>query len=112
MHKDKGVTMLPTRYWSRLVIAGCFGIAVTAAGRTAEGQGAGAPAPDATRGNLGSVIKQARDRVFPALVNIKVITVNYWSGKEQKGAGVGSGTIISPQGHVCSWGSYPVPLPR
>ena len=92
--------MLPTRYWSRFVIAGCFGIAVTAGGRSAEGQGAGASAPEATRGNLGSVIKQARDRVFPALVNIKVITVNYWGGKEQKGAAVGSGTIISPQGHV------------
>lgn len=100
MHKDKGVTMLPTRYWSLLVIAGCFGIVATAPARPAAGQGADTSAPEATRGDLGRVIKRARDQVFPALVNIKVITVNYWGGKEQKGAGVGSGTIISPQGHV------------
>jgi serine protease Do len=46
------------------------------------------------------VIAAARDRVFPALVNIHVVTVNYWGGKEQKGAAVGSGTIISPDGYV------------
>jgi serine protease Do len=105
VHKDKGVTMLLTRYWSHLVAAGCLGLAVTAgvrpvAAEAAARQEAGGSAPDATRGNLGSVIKRARDQVFPALVNIKVITVDYWGGKELKGAGVGSGTIISPQGHV------------
>jgi len=42
----------------------------------------------------------ARDRVFPALVNIEVITVNFWNGKEQKGKSVGSGTIISADGHI------------
>ncbi|MFO0838933.1 MAG: PDZ domain-containing protein [Phycisphaerae bacterium] len=46
------------------------------------------------------MIALARDRVFPALVNIHVITVNYWNGKEQKGNSVGSGTIISTDGHV------------
>jgi serine protease Do len=46
------------------------------------------------------MISVARDRVFPALVNIHVVTVNYWGGKEQKGAAVGSGTIISPTGYV------------
>ena len=48
------------------------------------------------------VISAARDRVFPALVNIHVVTVNYWGGKEQKGAAVGSGTIISPDGYVAT----------
>jgi len=46
------------------------------------------------------MIEQARDKVFPALVNINVVTVNYWGGKERKGQSVGSGTIISPDGHV------------
>ncbi len=46
------------------------------------------------------MISVARDRVFPALVNIHVVTVNYWGGKEQKGAAVGSGTIISPTAYV------------
>lgn len=46
------------------------------------------------------MITLARDRVFPALVNIRVITVRYWGGKERKGQAVGSGTIISPEGHV------------
>ncbi len=55
---------------------------------------------DQLREDLRRLISLARDRVFPGLVNIKVITVNYWGGKEQKGAAVGSGTIISSQGHV------------
>ena len=42
----------------------------------------------------------ARDQVFPALVNIEVITVQYWGGMERKGRAVGSGTIISPEGYV------------
>jgi len=46
------------------------------------------------------MIAYARDRVFPSLVNIRVITVMYYGGKEQKGQAVGSGTIISPEGYV------------
>lgn len=42
----------------------------------------------------------ARDRVFPALANISVITVRYSDGKEFKGRAVGSGTIISPEGYI------------
>ncbi len=45
-------------------------------------------------------IEQARDKVFPALVNITVITVSYWGGKETKGGSTGSGTIISADGLV------------
>lgn len=52
------------------------------------------------RQDLRQMVTLARDRVFPALVNIRVITVRYWDGKEQKGQAVGSGTIISPEGHV------------
>jgi serine protease Do len=45
-------------------------------------------------------VQQARDRVFPSLVNISVITVNFMGGKETKGGSVGSGTIISPEGYI------------
>lgn len=59
-----------------------------------------APDADALREGLRSLIETARDRVFPALVNIHVVTVNYWDGKEHKGTAVGSGTIISPEGYI------------
>ncbi len=52
------------------------------------------------RQDLRQMVSLARDRVFPALVNIRVITVRYWNGKEEKGQSVGSGTIISPEGYV------------
>jgi len=52
------------------------------------------------REDLREMVTLARDRVFPALVNIKVITARYWGGKEQKGQAVGSGTIISPDGYI------------
>ncbi len=47
-----------------------------------------------------ALVTGARDKVFPALVNISVITVNYYSGKETKGGAVGSGTIITPDGYI------------
>ncbi len=52
------------------------------------------------RQDLREMVALARDRVFPALVNIKVITVRYWGGKEHKGQAIGSGTIISTEGYV------------
>ncbi|MCH7872494.1 MAG: PDZ domain-containing protein, partial [Planctomycetes bacterium] len=55
---------------------------------------------DQLRQDLRQMITLARDRVFPALINIRVITVRYWGGKEHKGAAGGSGTIISKDGHV------------
>ncbi len=61
--------------------------------------GAGGREPELREG-LRKLIEAARDGVFPALVNIDVVTMRYWDGKEQKGRSVGSGTIISPQGHV------------
>jgi serine protease Do len=55
---------------------------------------------DRLREDLRAMITAARDRVFPALVNIHVVTVRYYNGKEHKGSGVGSGSIISPEGYV------------
>jgi len=56
--------------------------------------------PVRLRAEIRQIITTARDRVYPALVHIQVITVNYWDGKEHKGRSVGSGTIISKDGHV------------
>jgi serine protease Do len=50
--------------------------------------------------DLRAMIGGARDRVFPALVNIHVVTAEYWGGQEQKSRAVGSGTIIDPRGYV------------
>src|SRR5262249_603372 len=52
------------------------------------------------REDLRRLIELARDKVFPALVNIHVVTVSYFDGKEHKSQAVGSGTIISKEGHV------------
>ncbi len=57
-------------------------------------------AHEAFRSELRRVIADARDSVFPALVSIGVVTVQYSGGKEYKGRSVGSGTIISPEGYV------------
>jgi serine protease Do len=50
--------------------------------------------------DIQAAVQVARDRVFPALVNISVVSVSHWGGKETKGASIGSGTIISPDGLV------------
>lgn len=54
----------------------------------------------ALRSQMRQLIASARDQVFPALVNISVVTVDYWQGKETKGRSTGSGTIISQDGYV------------
>ncbi len=55
---------------------------------------------DRLREDLRHMVALARDRVFPALVNIRVITARYYGGRERKGQATGSGTIISGEGHV------------
>ncbi len=60
------------------------------------------PAPEARElsTDLRQLISEARDQVFPALVNVEVLQVGYYGGEEVKGRSFGSGTIISAQGHV------------
>ncbi len=58
------------------------------------------PAQRSLRQELRETVGVARDQVFPALVSIEVVTVEYRRGKELKGQGVGSGTIISESGLV------------
>lgn len=55
---------------------------------------------EAFRRELRRTIGEARDRVFPALVSIEVVTVQFGQGKELKGQATGSGTIFSREGHV------------
>ena len=55
---------------------------------------------DRLRQDMREMVGLARDRVFPALVNISVITARYSGGKEQKGRATGSGTIISSEGYI------------
>lgn len=52
------------------------------------------------RGELREMVAIARDRVFPALVNIEVVTLEFQGGKETKNRSTGSGAIISPDGLV------------
>ncbi|MCP4663577.1 MAG: PDZ domain-containing protein [bacterium] len=78
--------------------------AATAAGRSPEAGevsvSGDAVSGDLLRAELRRIISEARDRVFPALVSIRVVTVQYSGGREFKGQSVGSGTIISPRGYV------------
>ncbi|HYD01564.1 MAG TPA: trypsin-like peptidase domain-containing protein, partial [Phycisphaerales bacterium] len=50
--------------------------------------------------DMRNLVADARDKVFPALVNIRAISIYYGGGKENKTSGAGSGTIITPQGHI------------
>jgi serine protease Do len=60
--------------------------------------------PDPRIGQLRDQVRElvgsARDKVFPALVNIEVVTLQYDGGKETKDRSTGSGTIVTPDGFV------------
>lgn len=45
-------------------------------------------------------IDYVREKVYPALVNISVVGEAFGGGKRQKFRALGSGTIVSPAGHV------------
>jgi serine protease Do len=77
------------------VIAAACPAPLPALAQAGSVQAGGEPVTDLRR-----EIDRARDRVFPALVNIQVVSVSYWGGKESKGASTGSGTIISPDGLI------------
>ncbi len=62
--------------------------------------GRGSLDSETLRDGLRQVITEARDRVFPSLVSIRVVTVAYRGGRELKTMATGSGTIISAEGHV------------
>ncbi len=92
---------------SRITVAALAlgaGLALGVPGSMSRAQGA--PPASASheaadvREGIREMVTSARDKVFPALVNIRVVTVSFWDGKETKGQATGSGTIISKQGHV------------
>ncbi len=87
-----------------LALAACTGNNTSSAGGASN---TGAPqdrAADPRIATLGEDIRlsiaDARDRVFPALVNIDVVVLEFQGGKESKFRATGSGTIISKEGHV------------
>ncbi len=64
--------------------------------------GGGAPPVETVRtsSDIRTMIAQARDKVFPALVHIDVVSAENWGGKKVKHRSTGSGTIISDQGYI------------
>jgi serine protease Do len=52
--------------------------------------------PDALRRD----IERARDKVYPAVVNILAVTRYFGEGRAQRAPSGGSGVIVTPQGHV------------
>lgn len=83
-----------------LLLVFALGTCAAVAESAAEAAVQAPDAAQALREDVRRMIAFARDRVFPALVNIDVVTVSYWGGKERKATATGSGTIISPEGYV------------
>jgi serine protease Do len=82
--------------------------ALVATACTSGGNGGGSasrstgedPRINALDKDIRNAIAGARDQVFPALVNIDVVSLAFDGGKETKQRATGSGTIISKEGHV------------
>jgi len=64
------------------------------------GLAAGTTASAGQRARSDPAIAAALSRVSPSLVRIHVVTYDYADGREIKREAAGSGTIISPEGHV------------
>lgn len=58
------------------------------------------PAAARAQDSLRDDIDHCRRKVYPALVNISVVVRQFSDGRSQRGAGAGSGVIVSPAGHV------------
>lgn len=76
-------------------LAGCAASSTTASSGPKED-----PRIVELRSGVRSMVGTARDRVFPSLVNIDVVILEYQGGKEAKARATGSGTIISSDGYV------------
>jgi serine protease Do len=59
-----------------------------------------APARAADDADIHRAIEISKERVYPALVNIGVLTSQYSQGRAQRFPSLGSGVIVSPAGHV------------
>ena len=77
-----------------LMSIGCAG-AVAQDGGSSGVAGAIAEFPDFRR-----IVQEAKERVFPAVVYIRVVSENTESGKRELMESSGSGVIVSDEGHV------------
>lgn len=77
--------------WLRWVLAVLLGVVCASSFSNAQ-----RAYPDALRRD----IEHARDRVYPAVVNILVVTRYFSEGRAQRAPAGGSGVIVTPQGHV------------
>lgn len=73
----------------------CVLVSILAAGHPAAAQ----PAPP-THQPAARDVDLALSKVAPSLVRIHVVTINHQDGRELKREAAGSGTIITPDGHV------------
>jgi serine protease Do len=58
------------------------------------------PAPDELTADLRRAVDAAVSQVSPALVRLQVVSTQYFEGREVKYQSVGSGVIITPEGHL------------
>lgn len=95
-------TRLRNRLLHRIVVLAIGMISFVPGAADADEAAPISPADElaAVRSELRSVIQEARSKVFPALVNIQLVTSIYSGGKEIRTRSVGSGTIVDDQGHV------------
>ena len=59
-----------------------------------------ASADDASKVRADEQVEFARDQVYPALVNIGVVSTGFSGGRMERFPSAGSGVIVSPAGHV------------
>ena len=59
-----------------------------------------AAAEDASKVRADEQVEFARDQVYPALVNIGVVSTGFSGGRMERYPSAGSGVIVSPAGHV------------
>ena len=63
---------------------------------------AAAPAPAPVRASDANRISEARDRVLPVVVSILNVRQDYQQGEAVLSVSSGSGTVVSPQGHIAT----------
>lgn len=76
-----------------------LGLCVLAAAGITAGEGA-AQAPAAAAAPDAEAVHAALSKVAPSLVRIHVVSLDHQDGRELKREASGSGTIITPEGHV------------
>ena len=67
---------------------------------TSLGRAGGGPASAGSAPADSAEVYAALSKVAPSLVRIHVVSIDYQDGRELKREASGSGTIITPEGHV------------